>query len=111
MSRTTQSKQRRLERLIREDEQSIDDSAFFARNPDRNFRVRLATSHELAAVERAGGTLPPLAEDRFWWTAIKQLAPGVRVFLHVEGPAPIGAVPNIDEATAREIFRRTWGKL
>ena len=39
--------QRRLQRLIREDEErgvgSIQDSAFFEQNPQRNFRMRLAT--------------------------------------------------------------------
>jgi hypothetical protein len=61
MSATTTDKPRpvirskKLDRMAAEDEQlgrgSAGDRLFFERNPDRNYRARLATSYEVAALE------------------------------------------------------------
>lgn len=112
-SRKTQRRQQRhLERLIRKDEErgigSIQDSAFFEQNPQRNFRMRLATPGEIAATEIISNAGAPLSlpADCLWWTVIKQLAPGVRMRRQVYGPLPPGPIDNIPERIAQEIFSR-----
>jgi hypothetical protein len=101
---------RRLERLIRKDEKrgvgSIQDAAFFEQNPERNFRMRLATSGEIAATEiiSNNGAPLPLPENALWWTVIKQVAPGLRMRMQVYAPLPPLPLKDIPEEAAREIF-------
>jgi hypothetical protein len=102
--------QRRLERLICEDEKrgvgSIQDAAFFEQNPDRNFRMRLATPGEIAATEIIcnDGAPLPLPESALWWTIIKQVRPGVRMRAQVYAPLPSWPFGEIPEHVARDVF-------
>jgi hypothetical protein len=107
--------QRRLRRLIREDEErgvgSIQDAAFFEQNPDRNFRIRLATPGEIAATEMINNAGKPLAlpDDALCWTVIKQVASGVRICLRVFAPLPPWPLKEIPEQIAREVFNLAIG--
>jgi hypothetical protein len=100
--------QRKLKRLIRADEErgvgSIQDSAFFKQNPQRSFRMRLATQGEIAATELIGNNEKPLAleNDALWWMVIKQVAPSVGMRCQVYAPLP--------EAIAEEVFALAVGE-
>ena len=102
--------QRRLQRLIREDEErgvgSIQDSAFFEQNPQRNFRMRLATQGEIAVTELISNNGMPLAvpENAMWWVVIKQIAPGVRMRMQVYAALPPGPLNDIPEHVAQKVF-------
>ena len=102
--------QRRLERLIRKDDArgvgSVQDSAFFKRNPGRSFRMRLASPGEIAAIKVLSNKETPLQLPRnaFWWTVVKQIAPGVRARLQAYAPLPPGEFGEVPEEIAREIF-------
>jgi hypothetical protein len=108
--------QRRLRRLIREDEErgvgSIQDAALFEQNADRNFRIRLATPGEIAATEmikKAGKPLP-LPDDALCWTVVKQVGPGVRMRFQVFAPLPPWPLNDIPEHVAREVFNLAAGE-
>jgi hypothetical protein len=115
-SRPQRAVQRRLERLACEDEErgvgSIEDAAFFEQNPERNFRMRLATPGEIAATEIISndGAPLPLPENALWWTVIKQVSPGVRMRMQVYAPLPPLPLKEIPEQVAREVFNSATGR-
>ena len=79
------------------------DRLFFERFPHRQHRVRLTSLAEIARQELIDGrpmTIPPGFR---WFTAVHNIAPGFRLYLFV--PNLEGAETDLDEATAREIFR------
>jgi hypothetical protein len=97
---------KKLDRLAAEDDRlgrgSADDRAFFERNPDREYRARLATPYEIAAFEMR--VVAPMPGGLFLWTLIHQLIPGIRMRRYVAAPPPVGPRADIDEATARDLF-------
>ncbi|WP_132250219.1 hypothetical protein [Methylobacterium segetis] len=86
LSRTAQ---RRLKRLTDANEPVIDaDRRFFERFPHRTYRVRRMARTEIAQLETVhGAPMAPLPTDDAAFTVVKQLAPGVRLKIHVPGPA------------------------
>jgi hypothetical protein len=65
---------------------SADDRAFFERNPDRNYRARLATAYEVAWHDEMNPNAPAaLPGDLFLWVLVRQIAPGVRMLSNEEG--------------------------
>ena len=50
----------------------IDDRAYFARHPERRFRVRPATAEEIADAAALGGERPTMI-------SVEQVMPGVRI--------------------------------
>jgi hypothetical protein len=103
---------RRLETLLQKDDRrgrgSADDSKFFAANPQRNFRMRLATPCEIEATQIMSNKGRPLwlPDDTVWWTVVWQITPGVRKRCQVYAPVPLGSVNGIPEQVAQEIFER-----
>jgi hypothetical protein len=88
--------------LMAAEDGSADDRAFFAANPAREYRARLATPYEAAAFEMLAEA-PALPDEMFLWTLTRQLAPGFRIRRYVAGP-PVGPRADIDEETARALF-------
>jgi hypothetical protein len=102
-----------LGRLMGEDEErgigSTQDAAYFKQQPTRNYRMRLATSAEIEAMDLVNGP-HPLTGGAFRWVVIKQLCPGVRVRVHISAPLPPGPIADIPEHVARDTFEyAAWG--
>jgi hypothetical protein len=55
------------------------DRAFFTSHPDRRYRVRPSFPEELAANARASGISVEVPPGWRWFTAVRAVAPGVRV--------------------------------
>jgi hypothetical protein len=100
---------KKLERLAAEDDRlgrgSASDRAF-ARNPHRNFRARLATSYEMAALEMMPDAPTAPSGDLFLWVVVRQIAPGFRMRKYAFAPPPVGPRADMDEETVRDLF---WG--
>lgn len=97
---------KKLERLAAEDERLgrgvADDRAFFADNPAREYRARLATPYEVAAFEMVSEA-PALPDEMFLWTLVHQIIPGIRMRRYVAAPLT-GWRPDLNEETARYLF-------
>ena len=96
----------RLDRLAAEDDRlgrgSADDRLFFQRNPNREFRARLATPYEVAAFEMIAEA-PALPGELFLWTLVRQVIPGIRMRRYVATPLT-GWRPDLNEETAAYLF-------
>lgn len=81
------------------------DRRFFKRFPERRHRVRLASQSEIADLRAASGSRLNLPKGFEYLTAVRQIAPGVRmrVFLH----ATAGAWDDLPEDVAARIFDET----
>jgi hypothetical protein len=102
--------QRRLDQAVADDEKagvgSIDDRDFFEQHPERNFRMRLATPGELAAIEAICGPIEHDDDGLFCWSIIQQIRPGVRMRSAMRAPLPPdGCSPHdVPEFVARRVF-------
>ena len=77
------------------------DAKFFARRPDRTYRVRRMSRAEMEQLELAsGGPLLPLGPDRAPFTVVKQVATGVRLRIFVPGPGDEDGSDASDELGA-----------
>lgn len=105
--------QSRLEQLVAVDEEqgrgSISDRVFFENNPQRRYRMRLATPAEIATATLIGWSPP--TNDRFLWVCVHHLRPGVRLRLSVTAPMPAGGMllNDIPEEVARDIYQTAVG--
>jgi hypothetical protein len=75
----------------------ITDTDFFARNPEREYRLRLATPVEIAALD------PPPDPALFVYMAKCRYVLGIKAVFETEAAPKIGELDS--ESTAREIFR------
>ena len=82
---------------------SFADAAYFEAQPQRSYRMRLATPAEIEAMERVNGSRP-LGKGSFKWVVVRQLAPGMRIRVHINAPLPPGPIADIPEHVARETF-------
>ena len=81
---------------------------FFDRNKDRSHRLRLAPRAEITASALADRKPADLPEDMAWYTAIRQVRPGVR--LRVVMPCASGADVDIfPEDECRKIYKEGIG--
>jgi hypothetical protein len=81
---------------------SVGDRAFFARNPHRSFRARLATPYEVAWHDEMNPNAPAAPSgDLFLWVVVREICPGMRMRRFGYGPPPPA---DMDEAAARELF-------
>jgi hypothetical protein len=107
MRRISRSQQRRLNQMMAADEAagrgSVSDRAFFEANPNRRYRMRLATQYEITAAEILDLPLP-MSGHIAVWSVVKHMAPGARLRLYVYAPIPVGPYSEIPEELAREIF-------
>lgn len=96
-----------LSRLMGEDEDrgtgSFADAAYFEAQPQRNYRMRLATRAEIEAMDRVNGPRP-LGKGSFKWVVVRQVAPGMRIRFQIVAPLPPGPIADIPEHVARETF-------
>jgi hypothetical protein len=83
------------------------DRIFFEQNPSREYRARLVTPDELALMEHLNAA-PPILANMFWFTVVRQLAPGLRVraYISVEMPPQLLS-EGIPEHIARYLFEKT----
>jgi hypothetical protein len=99
---------RRLERQMTKDEArgrgSADDSKFFKANPERNFRIRLATQSEILETELTSSAPPRRLPGYARFTLVKQLTPGLRTRLQIDAPLPHGPIEEAPEDAARAAF-------
>ena len=106
MSNSTLSRpaQRRLKRLTLQNEPSIQaDAKFFERRPDRNHRVRLASSAEVEII----GLMHPgtvIAPGMRWYTAVRQIHPGIRCRVFTIDFADLDC--DETEAVCRSVYER-----
>jgi len=98
--------QRRLERLALKNEATIaSDRRFFERRPDRQYRLRLASTAEVD-INRAlpGGWAAPGAR---LFVVVRKVSPTVRIRALFFGPAENAAdMDNVSEAEAAFLFER-----
>ena len=81
---------------------SVGDRAFFARNPHRSFRARLATPYEVAWHDEMNPNAPAAPSgDLFLWVVVREICPGMRMRRFGYGPPPRA---DIDEAAACVLF-------
>jgi hypothetical protein len=84
------------------------DRAFFARNPTRQYRARLATQKELAKLTCCNA-LPACPAHMEIWTCVRQLAPGVRFRTYRAAAVPPWLVHNVPEQIAKMMFHNEEG--
>jgi hypothetical protein len=99
-----------LTQLLAQDENqgkgSDEDRIFFEKNTSRNYRIRIATDAEVKMQEIE------CPDTHFWWTAVRQEKPGVRI-RHSFAASPPPSSVDIQEEHARRIFesispRKFW---
>lgn len=83
----TRAQRRAIKKLSNEVDRTIEgDRRFFERHASRSYRIRLASSAEMASFAQ----LTPVREldegDR-WFVAVRQVAPGMRLRAYFTGPA------------------------
>jgi hypothetical protein len=104
----TRTQQRQLQKLaVGVDRPSDADREFFKRFPDRKYRVRLTSQAEIEANEILEGKPWIVPEGQRWFTAVRLLAPGVRVRAYIS--APEGVKTDLKETLARTIFEYAAG--
>ncbi|KQP53021.1 hypothetical protein ASF34_01215 [Methylobacterium sp. Leaf106] len=84
------------------------DRRFFVRHPDRSHRVRHTSQAEMAQVTRSGSMLDAPMPGFRWFTAIRQVAEGVRVRVYVQAPELCDT--DVSEAVAAQIYREVEGQ-
>lgn len=84
------------------------DRRFFERRPARSHCIRHTGRAEIAAAERAGCGLDPALPGFRWFTAVRQLAPGVRVRVYLQAPAMCET--DVPEDMAAALYRRSEGR-
>jgi hypothetical protein len=99
---------RRLERALAEDDRrgvgAAEDAAFFEANPDRTYRMRLATLGEIAAFDVAGRAGASSADGLWWLVVVRQLAPGERAVVRIYTPLPSWPLDETSEQLVRAVF-------
>jgi hypothetical protein len=99
----TDGQQRQLHELELQTEQTTqDDRAFFARNPARRHRVRLAAEVELEALEVARGKPLMMPRGAAMFAVVRQLAEGLRIRTCTINAAD--AEVDLSEAEAAAVF-------
>lgn len=96
--------QRKLKRLTRQNEQSIRaDAKFLERRPDRNHRVRLSSPAEVATIRllHPGTVITPGFR---WYTAVRQVWPGIRLRVFTIGFADPDC--DVSEDVCRSVYDR-----
>jgi hypothetical protein len=104
-----------LELLIADDEKagigSVSDAEFFRRNPNRTYRMRLATTNEIAAAAIVLGRQDREDDHLLWFMAVKQIAPGIRLRFGFKTALPVGIpIRDIPERFARGVFTAAIGR-
>jgi hypothetical protein len=79
------------------------DRAFFARNPTRQYRARLATQKELAKLTCCNA-LPPCPSYMEIWTCVQQIAPGIRFRKYRAAAVPSWLTHDVGETIACRMF-------
>jgi hypothetical protein len=90
------------------DDSAALDRAFFARNPTRQYRARLATQKELAKLA-ACNALPACPPHMQIWTCIQQIAPGMRFRTYRSASVPPWLTHDVGERIARVMFESEEG--
>jgi hypothetical protein len=90
------------------DDSSQLDKAFFARNPTRQYRARLATQKELAKLA-ACNAMPACPPHMQIWTCIQQIAPGMRFRTYRAAAVPPWLTHDVGERFARVMFESEEG--
>lgn len=104
----SRAKRRELQKLaVRVERVTRSDAKFFERFPHRCHRVRLTSQAEIAqdAVLLGKPQQPPPGHQ--FYTAVKNIGPGVRLRLSICGPQD--ADTDLSEAQAFEIYERFNG--
>ena len=78
------------------------DEQFFARHPNRSFRMRLLSRKEIRLIERAGSKLELPSAGMQWIAVVWQVLPDTR--LKVICQAPIGMDTDAPEANCRALY-------
>jgi hypothetical protein len=91
---------------------SESDRIFFEQNPSREYRARLMTPDELAIAEQLNA-VPPIPAKMFWFTVVRQIAPGRRVRGSISAEMPPRFFlmnEEIPERIARYLFEEALRK-
>jgi hypothetical protein len=103
---------KRLKQLSNQDEQNRlsfeDDRIFFEQNPKRNYRLRLSTPNEIAAL-KINGTETELPDNWFWYTVTRQITPGVRCRGFISRLHPPGRNEPSDDILQQLFAAAIWG--
>ena len=99
----TRTQRRQMQKLADQvDRVTQADRRFFERYPHRAHRVRLASRAEIGQNEIVEGHPVWLPEGLRVFTAIRNIAPGIRARLFIR--APEGSDTDVNEATAFTIY-------
>jgi hypothetical protein len=99
----TRAQRRQFEKLTaRIDKITRADARFFERFPRRQHRVRLAARAEIEQNAQLTGEDPDIPREFSYFTAVKNVAPGVRVRLQIIGLE--ASDTDVSEEIARAIY-------
>jgi hypothetical protein len=102
----TRAQRRQMQRLAdKVDLVTQADRRFFERFPNRQHRVRLASQAEIGQNEVLEGGPVWLPEGLRVFTAVRNIAPGIRMRLFLRGLE--GSETDLDEQTALAIYEAT----